>query len=231
MKKYFLMVLLLSYSVMFAQSKDADKILNGVKQAFAKVNDYQADVNIKVDVNFIKMPDRKAKLFFKQPDKTKFQSEGFALLPKQGFNFSPVQLLKGDFSTLYVRSEIIDGKKLDVIKIIPNSDTSDVVLSTLWVDQSINAFRKVETIGKKSGNITIDFKYDNTAYNLPSEVKFTFNLSNTQMPMETQNGNQNNQTSTKRMAGGSLKGAAILTYSNYKINKGIPDSFFDEKKK
>ncbi|MEK6552289.1 MAG: hypothetical protein AABZ54_02420, partial [Bacteroidota bacterium] len=29
----------------------------------------------------------------------------------------------------------------------------------------------------------------------------------------------------------SLKGSVIMTYKNYQINKGIPDSFFDEKEK
>jgi outer membrane lipoprotein-sorting protein len=231
MKKVFLMILLLSCSVMSAQTKDANKIIDGVKQKFSKIKDYQVDVNIKVDVNFIKMPDRKAKLFFKQPDKTKFQSEGFAMLPKQGFSFSPVQLLKGDYSAIYVRSEVIDGKKLDVIKIIPNNDSSDVVLSTLWVDQSINAFRKVETVGKKSGNITIDFKYDNNDFSLPAEVKFSFNLENGAMHSEQPDKEKSNNTAIKSPMRGPLKGAAILTYTNYKINKGIPDSFFDEKKK
>jgi outer membrane lipoprotein-sorting protein len=230
MKKVFFVILCLSITNLFAQSKDAAKILDAIKQKFAKINDYQVDVNIKVDVNFIKMPDRKAKLYFKQPDKTKFQAEGFALLPKQGFSFSPVQLLKDDYSAIYVRSEVIDGKKVDVIKIIPDSDTSDIVLSTLWVDQSINAMRKVETIGKKSGNITIDFKYDSNNYSLPAEVKFTFNLGEGPILPEPDN-DKNNPAAMKHMGRGPIKGSAILTYTNYKINQGIPDSFFTEKKK
>ena len=28
-----------------------------------------------------------------------------------------------------------------------------------------------------------------------------------------------------------IKGSVIMTYSNYKINKGVPDKIFEEKKK
>lgn len=231
MKKFFFVILCLSVYSLFAQSKDANKILDGVKQKFAKINDYQVDVNIKVDVNFIKMPDRKAKLFFKQPNKTKFQADGFAMLPKQGFSFSPVQLLKDDYSAIYVRNEVIDGKKLDVIKIVPNNDTSDVVLSTLWIDQSINAMSKVETVGKKSGNIIIDFKYAGNNNSLPYEVKFSFNAGGDSPIPAIPEKDKNNTNNMKQMGRGPIKGSAILTYTNYKINQGIPDSFFVEKKK
>ena len=230
MKRIVCLVLMIVAATNFAQTKDPVKILDAVKHKFQRINDYQVDVNIHVDVNFIKMPDRKAKIFFKQPDKVKFQSEGFALLPKQGFNFSPVQLLKNDYSAIYVRSDFVNGKKLDVIKTIPNNDTSDVVLSTLWIDQANNVIRKVETIGKKSGNIAIDFEYgDNQT--LPSEVKFAFNFEGGQVQAPAGGHEDQNNPAGRQMPRGPLKGTATLTYFDYKINQGIADSFFAEKKK
>ncbi len=229
MRKTIFLILIIFTASCFAQAKNPTKILDAVKQKFEKIHDYQVDVNIHVDVNFIKMPDRKAKIYFKQPDKVKFQSDGFALLPKQGFNFSPVQLLKGDYNSIFVRTDKIDGKKLDVIKIIPNNDTSDVVLSTLWVDETDNVINKVETVGKKSGNISIDFKYGENK-TLPSEVKFTFNFGDVAAQPAEHEG-QNNAPAMKPMGRGPIKGTATLTYTNYKINQGIADSFFAEKKK
>jgi outer membrane lipoprotein-sorting protein len=230
MKKIIYLMMLFFSANCFAQTKDPAKILDAVKQKFDLVHNYEADVNIHVDINFIKMPDRKAKIYFKQPDKMKFHSDGFALLPKQGFNFSPVQLLKGDYNSIFVRVDQINGKKLDVIKIIPNSDSSDVVLSTLWIDETEKVIQKVETVGKKSGNISIDFKYIPNQ-TLPTEVKFTFNLGDAPTAAATQHPDQNNAAAVKPMARGPIKGTATLTYSNYKINQGIPDNIFDEKKK
>ena len=79
-----------------AQVKDAEQILNEVKDKFNKIKDYEVDVSIFVDVDFLKVPESNAKIYFKQPDLVKLDSEGFALLPKEGVNFSPIKLLNQD---------------------------------------------------------------------------------------------------------------------------------------
>ena len=230
MKKFLLLTLIVLTGFGFAQSKDPNKILDGVKKRFDKVKDYQANVSVKVDMDFIKVPESKAKLFFKQPDKVKIESDGFAMLPKQSTNFSPAQLLKGNYTAIYVRNENTNNKNLDVIKIIPNTDSSDVILTTLWIDPAQSVISKVETATKKGGTIQMDFGYDPKTIPLPTTLKFSFNLGEVQVPANVQS-TQNNQRGDKKFDSAKLKGAVIITYSNYKINKGIADSFFDEKKK
>jgi outer membrane lipoprotein-sorting protein len=230
MKRFVMAALIILASGLNGQTKDPVKILAAVKAKFEKIRDYEVDLSIKVDVNFIKVPDTKTKVYFKQPDKVKVESAGFAMLPKNGANFSPSQLLKGDYTSLYIRQETIAGKKLDVIKIIPSSDTSEVILSTLWVDQESAVIRKVETTGKKNGTTTIELKYADNNSVLPSELKFSFNLGNIQIPAGM-SGDQNEIDAKKPRAKGPVRGIVTLTYSDYKINKGIPDAFFIEKKK
>ena len=230
MKKFLLLALIVLTGFGFAQSKDPNKILDGVKKRFDKVKDYQANVSVKVDMDFIKVPESKAKLFFKQPDKVKIESDGFAMLPKQSTNFSPAQLLKGNYTAIYVRKENTNNKNLDVIKIIPNADSSDVILTTLWIDPAQSVISKVENATKKGGTIQMDFGYDPKTIPLPTTLKFSFNLGEVQVPANVQS-TQNNQRGDKKFDSAKLKGAVIITYSNYKINKGIADSFFDEKKK
>lgn len=231
MKK--IIVLILIAVTINAQTKDAGKLLKQVKEKFEKVKDYEVDANIHLDINFIKMPDTKAKIFFKQPDKVKLQSEGFAMLPKQGINFSPAQLLKGNFNSIYVRSETMDNRKVDVVKIIPSSDTSEVILSTLWIDAAQNVIRKVETTTKKTGTLNVNLDYANESLALPSQVKFTFNLGDLQMPAQMPDASQKKEDTRARRDRGPVKGTVVITYSNYKIDKGIADSFFadNEKKK
>jgi hypothetical protein len=60
---------------------------------FEKIDDYQVDVRIKVDVDFLKMPEREATIYYKKPDKFHIDSENFAMLPKSGLNFSPLGFL------------------------------------------------------------------------------------------------------------------------------------------
>ena len=233
MKKIVLLVLVFINGFGFAQSKDPNKILKAVETRFNKVRDYQANVSVKLDMDFVKVPESKAKLYFKQPDKVKIESTGFAMLPKQSVNFSPAQFLKGNFTALYVRNETVNNKNLDVIKIIPNSDTTDVILTTVWVDQAQSVITKVETSTKKGGTIQIDFVYDPKTIPLPTTLKFSFNLGDVQIPASVENAqsNQNDKHDNRRSGTAKLKGSVIMTYSDYKINTGIPDSFFDEKKK
>lgn len=228
MKKIFGFSLLI-VSLISAQPKDPMKIINSVIDKFEKIRDYEVDVTIKLDFSMVKIPDMKAKYYFKQPDKVKIDSKGFAMIPKQSLNFSPAQFLKGDFTAIYVKTETEDSHTYDIIKIIPNSDSVDVILSTLWIDQNLKVIKKVETTGKRSGTLHIDLDYKDKLV-LPSSAVFSFNTGNIparegQILNDEKKGNREN---IRRDA--SISGKVLMTYSNYQINKGIPDSFFEEKK-
>jgi len=231
MNKLVLFISLLTFFGLSAQTKDPNKIIKNVRDKFETVRDYEVDVDIKIDISFIKVPDKKAKLFFKQPDKILlYITKGFAMLPKQGWNFSPAYLFKEDFSAIYVKQETVDNVKLDVIKIMPTSDSSEVILSTLHIDPVRNVIRKIETTGKKSGTIQVELKYDSKSEVLPSEARFSFNLGNAPAPENLPNDNQKIRSDRHKL-NGPISGKATLTYSNYQINKGIEDSFFVEKEK
>ncbi|MBI1937652.1 MAG: hypothetical protein HYS25_05965 [Ignavibacteriales bacterium] len=232
MKKFLLLFFVLCVSTLFAQTKDAEKILDAVKKKFDAVRDYEVDVSIKLDFEFVKMPDTKAKIYFKQPDKVKIDSKGFAMLPKQSLNFSPKQFLNGKYTAIYVKTETVDGSKLDVVKIIPESDSAGIVLSTLWIEQAQSVIRKIETTSKRAGTVKIELSYDNKNLGLPSQLKFTFSAEKSQQ-QNASPGNKDDQDehNIRWRDRSELSGSVIVTYSNYKINKGMPDSFFEEKKK
>ncbi len=225
MRILFNIFLLLSFT--FAQTKNSDNILKQVKNKFNLVKDYQADVIVKLEMEAVKVPDTKAKVYFKQPNKYKIESDGFAMLPKQSMNFSPVQLLQGDFTSVYVRSEKIDNQNFDVIKLIPNSDTTDIILSTMWINSRKNIIHKVETTTKRGGTVQIDFIYDDKFIPLPIGLKFSFNLGEvkTRNQIEKKENQQQRIPTSMR-----VRGSVTMKYSNYKINVGLPDKLFDEKK-
>jgi outer membrane lipoprotein-sorting protein len=229
MKKIYLLIILIAVGGIYAQSKNPNKLLDAVRQKFDKIKDYEVDVTVKVDVNFVKVPETKAKIYFKQPDKQKIKSDGFAMLPKQSLNFSPAKLLKGDYNAIYVKSEMVNNEKLDVLKIVPISDSNDVILSTLWIDPIRNVIKKIETTSKKSRTIQILLDYKDEAIGLPTEVKFSFDVGEMNLPMNLPGDNKKTYGEHHKEKDPVI-GNVILTYSNYKINKGIPDSFFEEKK-
>ena len=234
--KKFLIILLLSGFVgsnSYSQKNDPDFILKRILDTFSKVHDYEVNIKIKVDVNFLKIPDTEAKIYFKQPDKVHFESETFALLPREGFDFSPSTLLKKKYTAFYEREDTIDNFRTAVVKVIPLGETDDVILSTLWVDQSKNVVRKVESTTKTKGTFAIELKYDQTnlAYPLPSMMIFTFNIDKTNIPVGFSGDLDSDPNPKQKDNEPTTKGKVFVTYSNYKVNMGISDKIFENKKR
>ena len=226
--KILLILLTIGLGISNPPKKDPDQILDQVKKTFNQVQDYIVDVNIKVDVDFIKMPETKATIYFKQPDKVHLESENFAMLPREGLDFSPMGFLKTKYTAIYEKEDTVDGNKTDVIKVIPLEDESNVVLTTLWIDELRHIIRKVQSTLKVGGTFSIELKYDNSMnYPLPSSMIFTFNIERLNLPKGM--GGQLNEDRSKEKK--RAPGKVYVTYSNYKVNKGIPDSVFEEKKK
>lgn len=215
----------------FSQSNNPDIILKKVLEAFNKVQDYEVNVNIKVDVDFLKAPETKAKIYFKQPDKIHFESETFALLPREGFDFSPNALLNKKYTAFFERVDTIDNFKTSVIKVIPLGETEDVILSTLWIDQAKFMIRKIESTTKFNGTFSIELKYENDLdYPLPSSMIFTFNIDKTNIPRGLSGDLRVDNKQKKKDDKPTTTGKVYLTYTDYKINKGIPDKLFEERK-
>lgn len=218
-------IIVFNYNLTLAQNNSASKILDEISKKFEKVNDYSVEAKIKVNIELLKVPERNAKIFFKKPDKVKMESDGFALLPKQGMNFSPNLFLTDKYESIYIRKEKIDNIDYDVVKIIPLSDTSNILLSTLWIDSKNLVIKKANTVTKKTGMLAIEFKYDQKLikYSLPSEIKFIFN------PEENSSEKKVNTNQSGKIVSRTMKGNVIVNYSNYKVNTGMSDDIFEKK--
>jgi outer membrane lipoprotein-sorting protein len=225
-----LIIILLLTSTILPQTKNADEIINKVKNKFESVNDYKVDLKIAVDMEFLRIPKVSATVYFKQPDKMKMDSRDFAVLPKEGINFSPINLLNKNYTSIFVKEDTLKGNNVNVIKIIPLSDSTDVILSTLWIDSQNNVIRKVETTTKNRGTLVASLNYDKMIkFGLPSEMIFSFNVENPKLPemMEMETGGVKKPLGkTSKNLAGKIK----VTYSNYEVNKGIDDSFFEDDK-
>jgi len=225
----YLLALLFFVQMGFTQTKDGGEIIDRVKKTFTEVKDYQVDVKIVVDVNFLKVPPTEAKIFFKQPDKVKIKSRGFAMLPKQGLNFTPRSLFEKAYTSFYERDELLEGVKCAVIKVIPLGEVSEVILSTIWIDKQKFVIKKVESTTKMNGTFTIDFDYEpDTQYPLPSQMVFSFDVSKMNIP--NMGGDMQDPDEPKHKKTKVTKGTVRVVYSNYNVNQGIDDSLFEEKK-
>jgi hypothetical protein len=223
-------IVLLFTAIICPQKKDPEAILETVKLEFEKIDDYQVDVKIKVDVDFLKMPEREATIFYKKPDKFHIDSDNFAMLPKSGLNFSPLGFLNYKYTAFYEREDTIDQIKTSVIKVIPLEGNTDVILSTFWVDTKRNLILKVESSRKPQGSYIIDLKYLKTSESfwLPSSLVFSFTVDRSLIPRfnapDDLESNKNSKESEKEETG-----KVYLNYSNYKVNIGLSDELFEKK--
>jgi outer membrane lipoprotein-sorting protein len=223
-------LLILTAGEIYAQKPDADIILKNVQERFSSIDDYTVDATINVDVDFLRVPEARAKIYFKQPDKIRMKSEGFALIPKQGLNFSPARLLNKNFTAIYVRSDTLDNAPVDVIKAIPTVDSLDIILMTLWVDTAHNVILQIESTTKNSGTVLMELKYNFDKNEiLPEEVIFTFNLSNFKLPASFTGEFDRPGEDKIEDTPNKIEGSVSIKYGNYLINTGIPDSVFTEK--
>lgn len=229
--RYLLIIFFIS-SILFSQTKNADEIINNVKNKFETVKDYQVDLKIEVDMEFLRVPKVSATVYFKQPDKMKMDSKDFAVLPKEGINFSPISMLNGDYTSIYVKEDTLENHNVDVVKIIQLSDSTKIILTTLWIDTKNNVIRKVETTTKNKGTLIAKLDYDTMIkFGLPSKMNFIFNVEDPKLPemMEMETGGIKKPLGKVNK---NLSGKIKVIYTNYKVNEGIDDSFFvDEKKK
>jgi hypothetical protein len=230
MKKIFLLLIGISFMVP-GQTKNPDQILNEVKKNFEKIEDYSVDVTIKMDVSFLKVPDTKAKIYYKKPDKVNIESKQFALLPRRALDISPTSLLKGKYTAIFDKFETLNGVKTAVIKTIPLGESSEVVLSTFWIDITDYVVRKVEISTKVNGTFTIDLNYNSQTKfrQLPSSIIFSFNVSKLNIPKRFSGQEENDKADTT--SNKSTIGKVFIDYSNYKVNQGLPDSLFESKGK
>lgn len=226
-----LFCILIITNLVFAQSKDPDQILKNVVNNFSRVQDYTVDVSIKVDVEFIKVPETKAKIYFKQPDKVHLESDGFAMLPKSGMEFSPSALINKEHTAIYEKDVMLNGINTSLVKVIPLGDQGDVILSSIWVDQAKQVIMKVESTTKTNGTFTIDFSYDkNFIYPLPKEIIFSFNVDKMNIPATISGETTTENPKKKKGRSDSVtKGKVIVKYNNYEVNKGLSDSIFEKK--
>ncbi len=210
-----------------ASAQDADALVQKVKARLDQVNDYRAEGTMKIDVSFIDASPSKVTIYYKKPDKFKVKKEnGISLLPRGGISINLGTLLAGgQYDIVPSKDAKIDGAAMKVVKLLPTDDNSDLILTTLYIDEKNLVIRKATVATKASGQYDILFTYGRYAnLGLPDKVVFSFNTKDYKLPkgitFEYEKGGP------KKEENKNTKGSVEITYSSYTINKGVDDKIF-----
>ena len=84
-------ILFLIYFSFILPSKSSfeEYIILKTNEKFNKINDYEVDMTIRVKIPAFRMPKKRYKVYYKNPNKVKVKAKGFGILPKTGLFTSP----------------------------------------------------------------------------------------------------------------------------------------------
>ena len=149
------------------------------------VKDYKASGSLKTDVSFLKIPVARVNVFYKKPDQFKIKKEGgISLLPKGGVSVNMNALMAtGDFVAVDAGESTINGVRLKVIKLLPVAEESDIILSTLYIDEKALLIRKAVTTTRENGTYQMEMQYGGFAqWGLPDKVVLSFDTKDYKLP-------------------------------------------------
>lgn len=229
--KKFAFAFAISLFALVSPAQDAPAIINKLTLKMNKVKDYSADAVITSDIPMVKILPSKAVVYYKQKDKFKIDAKGIAIVPKQGI--SDVTKLLADpksYNAIYMGKEKVGNVMTELVSLFPANDTADLILAKLWIDPVNDIVLKSQVTTRSSGMVTAVYTYGSQMkWGLPDKMVFTVDVKKFKIPKGVATDINRN---TAKDDGKETKktGEIKVELSNYKINIGLKDDFFKEKK-
>jgi hypothetical protein len=222
MTRFLAFIFFYSLSGLTVNAQDARQLLLNVKSKMDLVKDYVASGTMKTDVVFIKAPISKIKALYQQPDKFQIQRDGgISLLPKGGISVNLRSLVLVDGYTIVdAGNAMLNNTQVRVLKLLPLDNQSDIILSTIYIDEKQLVIRKSQTTTQQNGTYEMEMFYGNqTKWGLPDKVVFSFNTKDYKLPkgitLEYDDGTRSSTLPQNS------KGKIEIIYNDYQINKGL----------
>ena len=221
--------LLLLSTISNLSAQTAEELIASVRLKMDKVNDYEATGKMKTNVIFIKAPVASVKVYFKKPNKLRIKNEnGISFVPKGAVNINLANVFDNTG-----QHDIIDmGREKNtnfrVIKLLPQNEDADIVLSTLTIDEKTLLIRKAKTTTKDNGTYELEMTYGKYAeFGLADKITFSFNTKDYKLPkgvtFDYDDGTKQQKVENKVA---DRKGKVEIVYSSYNVNKGLSDTIF-----
>lgn len=173
----------LLFTTQFARAQQIDQDLLHIKKRMDSVKQFTASLILDLDVPFIKMPTKTAKISYSIGKKMMFSSKDFVMLPKRGLDFSLSEIFKYPFITVDRGIEKRNGRSLKVINIIPTTNQSELALATLYMDTKAVRIVQTEINTRKEGSYSLLMNYAQLKDILPNYVEASFAIEKLKIPL------------------------------------------------
>ncbi len=205
----------------YSQEEDGLRYLESLLKAYAGLSDYTCDVKIHFDLQGVDTPDMEARLYYKAPDKVKFDTKGLFFLPREGAVFNPAAFKPEDFDVILLdRLKPTHAVRLRLVPKKIKRALQGVIL-TIDTDQNLISEAVISEPGGRT--VTARITYGRFGgFELPSRVRLRFDApppdsGEVKTPGPFERGERR------------LVGTVDIAYSDYKVNTGLSEELFKEK--
>lgn len=211
----------------FAQPSGRE-ILNRVEDHFNEIKDYITDAIVTIDMERLKIPQKKITIYFKQPDKFHLDADGFAMIPREGFGFNPAQFHSERYDAILIGTDSVNGNKTYKLQLAAKESDTRLRQLFLWVDSNDWVIKKLESVPFERRLVTVTFDYGwvENKYFLPSNIV-----------VEMKSPSSEKEDNAEIRSGESMQrrlprsGNITITFTKYLVNQNLPDTLFEKKKK
>jgi outer membrane lipoprotein-sorting protein len=226
--KAFFLLFTFYFSLLNAPAQDPASLIKQVRDRLEKINDYEADAKLKTEISFLKVPDAVVKIYYKKPDKIKIKNQnGISLVPKETVSISLYSLVNSPFQALDAGSDLVQGIPVRIIKLLPSDENGELVLATLYIDERRLLVLKAKTTTRENGTNEVELFYGKfLSAGLPDKIDFSFNTQDFKLPKGVTFDYDDGSVKKISPETGTQKGRIEITYFDYSVNKGLPDSLF-----
>ena len=86
-------------SICLLNGQNIDTNILRIQQRMDTIQAFSAEVKLQVDISFVNIPEKNARIEYVKNEETRVFSEDFVLIPKKGLDVSLHQLFKNPFIT------------------------------------------------------------------------------------------------------------------------------------
>jgi outer membrane lipoprotein-sorting protein len=225
MNKTFWSALLIFLSVVPGNSQpDAKEIMDQVRERFSQVKDYTAEALVSLEMERLRIPRRQFKVYFKQPDKYHFESDGFVMIPREGFGFMPTQFQPGKYTAQILGQDTIDNFHTYKLQLSFIGNKNKKKQFIIWVDSKDWLIRKIVSnpFEKRQTSVSITYGRIQNTYMMPSSMRIE--LKNEESGEDSLAERKDSEHMLQRLP---RTGTITITFVKYSVNQNIPDKLFE----
>ena len=210
------------------RSPSGEEVLQRCEKGLSEVDDYTVDLEVTVKMERLRVPDMKATMLFKKPDKIRFKSDGFMMLPREGFGV-PVETLREHYDAAVMGVEDAGGRSCFRLHLNARNPAREIQSITVWVDRERFVIVKTSTLPSRGRSVTIQFEHglQEDEYWLP--VRLIAEFASTQS--ETADSTESPipvKPQLQELRRAPRNGRIEIRFSNYSVNTGLSDEDFRE---